>query len=83
MDYKAALLALDGREAKVAACCEEMECELALLGATAVEDKLQVGMGSVVVMYGFGSRSWFISSVATWRVLPDRACTSCSGDCMG
>jgi phospholipid-translocating ATPase len=41
--YKAACASLADRNAKVAAVCEAMECELTLLGATAVEDKLQVG----------------------------------------
>lgn len=42
-DYKDACSALDNREAKVAVACEVIEQGLTLLGATAVEDKLQVG----------------------------------------
>jgi magnesium-transporting ATPase (P-type) len=42
--YKAACASLSDRNARVAAVCEGMECGLTLLGATAVEDKLQVGV---------------------------------------
>lgn len=40
--YKEACGSLVDRAGRVAAVCEEMERDLVLLGATAVEDKLQV-----------------------------------------
>ena len=40
--YKAACASSTNRAAKVAEVCEELETGLTLLGATAVEDKLQV-----------------------------------------
>lgn len=40
--YKAACASSTNRASKVAAMCEELEAGLTLLGATAVEDKLQV-----------------------------------------
>ena len=50
--YKAASVALTDREAQLARVSERIEVEMDLLGATAVEDKLQVragcmGLGSV------------------------------------
>lgn len=42
-EYDAASVALDDREGKIAAVSEKIEQDLELLGATAVEDKLQVG----------------------------------------
>lgn len=49
--YKAACASSTNRAAKVAEVCEELETGLTLLGATAVEDKLQV-CGWVVCMPG-------------------------------
>lgn len=43
--YRRAAAAMDGREAGVAALAEELEAGLELLGVTAIEDKLQVGVG--------------------------------------
>lgn len=43
--YKNACASLVDRNDKVAAVCEDMEKGLVLLGATAVEDKLQVSTG--------------------------------------
>ncbi len=40
--YHVASVALEDREAKIAAAAEKIEADLELLGATAVEDKLQV-----------------------------------------
>lgn len=40
--YKAACSSMGDRVAEVASVCEDMETNLVLLGATAVEDKLQV-----------------------------------------
>jgi magnesium-transporting ATPase (P-type) len=42
--YKAACAAATHRSEKVAAMCEELETGLTLLGATAVEDKLQASV---------------------------------------
>lgn len=42
--YKSACASMGDRNSQVAAVCEAMECDLTLLGATAVEDKLQVGV---------------------------------------
>jgi phospholipid-translocating ATPase len=50
--YKAACASMADRNAKVAAVCEAMEGELTLLGATAVEDKLQVGGGWDLCVFG-------------------------------
>ncbi len=45
-DFHEASVALDDREAKIAAVSEAIEQDLDLVGATAVEDKLQVGGGT-------------------------------------
>lgn len=50
--YQAACVALDNREAKVAAASERIETDMELLGATAVEDKLQVGAGFRELLVG-------------------------------
>jgi magnesium-transporting ATPase (P-type) len=42
-DFHEASVALEDRDAKIAAVSEAIEQDLVLLGATAVEDKLQVG----------------------------------------
>jgi phospholipid-translocating ATPase len=60
--YKAACASLADRNAKVAAVCEAMECELTLLGATAVEDKLQVGK----LVIACGDKLEWLSSNAGW-----------------
>ena len=39
--YHEASVAMDEREEKIEAVCEELETDLRLLGATAVEDRLQ------------------------------------------
>ncbi|KAF8630454.1 hypothetical protein AX17_005431 [Amanita inopinata Kibby_2008] len=46
--YKAANAELDDREAKVEAVCDEMERDLRLLGATAIEDRLQDGVPEAI-----------------------------------
>ena len=40
--------ALDGRKEKLAACAATLEKELELLGATAIEDKLQEGVPQTI-----------------------------------
>ncbi|TRM59267.1 hypothetical protein BD626DRAFT_508768 [Schizophyllum amplum] len=42
--YQEASVALDDREEKIEAACEALEYDLRLLGATAIEDKLQDGV---------------------------------------
>ncbi|KAH7343680.1 hypothetical protein B0J17DRAFT_643413 [Rhizoctonia solani] len=46
--YQEAQVALDGREEKVEAVSDEIERELRLLGATAIEDKLQDGVPKAI-----------------------------------
>ncbi|KAG2047797.1 metal cation-transporting ATPase [Suillus hirtellus] len=46
--YHEASTALDDREGKVEAVCDEMECKLRLLGATAIEDRLQDGVPETI-----------------------------------
>eukprot|EP00756_Hemistasia_phaeocysticola_P025829 Hpha_TRINITY_DN16024_c4_g9::TRINITY_DN16024_c4_g9_i1::g.122357::m.122357/K14802/DRS2, ATP8A; phospholipid-transporting ATPase len=46
--YKQAKEAVGGREEKVTACAEEIEKDLELLGTTAIEDKLQMGVPSAI-----------------------------------
>lgn len=47
-EFHAASIALHDREAKVEAAAQKMECQLQLLGATAVEDRLQTGVPKAV-----------------------------------
>ncbi|EJD02206.1 phospholipid-translocating P-type ATPase [Fomitiporia mediterranea MF3/22] len=46
--YQEATVALDNREDKVAEICEEIETDLRLLGATAIEDRLQDGVPETI-----------------------------------
>jgi phospholipid-translocating ATPase len=46
--YNEATVALEGREEKIEAACEELEKDLRLLGATAIEDKLQDGVPEAI-----------------------------------
>jgi phospholipid-translocating ATPase len=46
--YHAATVALDNREEKVDAVAEEIEKDLILIGATAIEDKLQDGVPDAI-----------------------------------
>ncbi|KAF6252040.1 hypothetical protein COO60DRAFT_1463913 [Scenedesmus sp. NREL 46B-D3] len=60
--YKEACASLAERNAKVAAVCEAMECELTLLGATAVEDKLQDGVPqSIAALVAAGIKVWVLT----------------------
>lgn len=47
-EFHAASIALHDREAKVEAAAHKMEFQLQLLGATAVEDRLQTGVPKAV-----------------------------------
>ena len=46
--YQEASVSLDNREDKIDAACEELERDLRLLGATAIEDKLQDGVPETI-----------------------------------
>ena len=48
LKYHEATTSLEDREQKVSACYEEIEQNLRLIGATAVEDKLQVGVPETI-----------------------------------
>jgi magnesium-transporting ATPase (P-type) len=60
--YQAAAAALEGREEKVAAAAEELEDCLTLLGATAIEDRLQAGVQDALrALLAAGMRVWMIT----------------------
>lgn len=46
--YHEATVSLDDREEKIEAVCSELEQDLRLLGATAIEDKLQDGVPEAI-----------------------------------
>ena len=46
--YNAATVAVEGRETKMETIADELERELRLLGATAIEDKLQDGVPETI-----------------------------------
>ncbi|KAF8891364.1 hypothetical protein BD779DRAFT_1514830 [Infundibulicybe gibba] len=46
--YHDAIVAMDDREAKIEAVCNELETNLRLLGATAIEDRLQDGVPEAI-----------------------------------
>ena len=57
--YEEAITSLEGREEKVAALAEEIEQGLMLIGATAIEDKLQEGVGATIEILGkAGVKVW-------------------------
>ncbi|KAG6902242.1 hypothetical protein C0995_002614 [Termitomyces sp. Mi166 len=57
--YHEASLALEGREEKVEAVCSDLEQELRLLGATAIEDRLQDGVPETIAdLKRAGIRIW-------------------------
>ncbi|KAI8466535.1 MAG: hypothetical protein J3K34DRAFT_524465 [Monoraphidium minutum] len=61
-EYKEASSSLEGREDKVAACCDRMERGLTLLGATAVEDKLQDGVPEAIAgLKAAGIKVWVLT----------------------
>lgn len=60
--FAAARTALSGRDEKVAQVADEIEQELVLLGATAIEDKLQEGVPSAISALGdAGIRVWILT----------------------
>jgi magnesium-transporting ATPase (P-type) len=53
---------LENREAAVAAVAASVECDLTLLGATAVEDRLQMGVPeSIAALMAAGIRVWVLT----------------------
>jgi hypothetical protein len=56
-EWTAACAALEGRDEKMGRVAEALERDMELLGATAVEDKLQVGVGGGGKLQA-GLRGW-------------------------
>merc|ERR1719359_1398165 len=48
-EYNEAQVAIEDRDGKLMAVAEKIEAKLELTGATAIEDKLQVGVGETIV----------------------------------
>eukprot|EP00741_Cyanophora_paradoxa_P005050 tig00000851_g4892.t1 len=60
--FLAAATALDGREAKLDAAAELIEKELVLVGATAIEDKLQEGVpDAIATLAAAGIKIWVLT----------------------
>ena len=60
--YHAASTSLDNREKKMAECYEEIETNLSLIGATAIEDKLQDGVPQTIKNLGkAGIKLWVLT----------------------
>lgn len=60
--YKDALSSMDNRDKLVDQCCEDMETDLTLLGATAIEDKLQEGVPECIEsLRAAGIRVWVLT----------------------
>eukprot|EP00898_Chlorokybus_atmophyticus_P004017 jgi/Chlat1/4616/Chrsp293S00813 len=60
--FRSASLSLEGREEKIAALAERVETDLTLLGATAVEDKLQDGVPEAIRSLGeAGIKIWLLT----------------------
>lgn len=60
--YEAAAAQLDGRAAALAALADEIERDLELLGATAIEDKLQDGVpDTIATLQDAGIRVWVLT----------------------
>ncbi|KAJ9515335.1 hypothetical protein QJQ45_006610 [Haematococcus lacustris] len=60
--YHAASVALEGREAKIAAAGERIEQDLDLVGASAVEDKLQDGVPEAIeALVASGIKVWVLT----------------------
>lgn len=73
--YFAAKTALAGREEHVAAVAEEIERRLQLLGATAIEDKLQEGVPQCIErLAAAGIRIWVLTGDKQVRVLAETGC---------
>lgn len=69
--YQAACVALTDREAKVAAASEAIERDMELLGATAVEDKLQDGVPEAV-------EALLAAGIGVWVLTGDKVETAIS-----
>ncbi|KAL4227660.1 Phospholipid-transporting ATPase ID [Mactra antiquata] len=60
--YKEASIALDNREEKMNVCYEEIEQNMILLGATAIEDKLQDGVPDAIANLALaGIKIWVLT----------------------
>ncbi|CAG8589343.1 6030_t:CDS:2, partial [Dentiscutata heterogama] len=60
--YQEASTAINERSSKIDACAEEIEKELILLGATAIEDKLQEGVPECIErLRGAGIKIWVLT----------------------
>lgn len=60
--WEAARAAMDDRDAKMAACAEDIENKLVLLGCTAIEDKLQDGVPECIDKLGrAGLKIWVLT----------------------
>jgi magnesium-transporting ATPase (P-type) len=68
--YKQAALALEEREQKLDGMAEEMEVGLTLVGATAVEDKLQVGVPECIQSLADAGIILWVLTVRGWPVCP-------------
>ncbi|KAK9868497.1 hypothetical protein WJX84_001581 [Apatococcus fuscideae] len=61
-EFHAASIALHDREAKVEAAAQKLECKLHLVGATAVEDRLQDGVPKAIrTLLQAGIRVWVLT----------------------
>jgi len=61
-EARAAKLEISGREAKVAAVDEKIEVELELIGATAIEDRLQDKVADTIQFMKFaGIKVWVLT----------------------
>ena len=62
ISFEAAALALEGREAKVEAACQSIERGLTLVGATAIEDKLQEDVPqTIAALLRMGINLWVLT----------------------
>ncbi len=60
--YDAACAAVDDRAAEIEAACEEIEHSLTILGATALEDKLQEGVPeAIATLHKAGIKLWILT----------------------
>eukprot|EP00965_Chrysotila_dentata_P018549 617752-Pleurochrysis_carterae.AAC.1 len=60
--WKRASVSLQARERQLAAAAEAVEVELELLGASAIEDKLQEGVaGTIRTLRRAGMRVWMLT----------------------
>jgi phospholipid-translocating ATPase len=56
-EYRAANASIVDREASMDACAEKIECNMVLLGATAIEDRLQDGVPECIAKLAKAVRS--------------------------